>query len=139
MSHPAPARYAVPASLLWFGLFGAPLLWSVQELVGYATTAHRCYPASVPLSGTSPGGAWVLALAVTILALLVSLAAGGTALHAWRRSAHERAAGDEEASLLEVGEGRTRFMAFGGLLLSGLFLIAVIFSGIGLLFVSRCG
>jgi hypothetical protein len=41
--------------------------------------------------------------------------------------------------VLEVGEGRTRFMAYGGLLLSGLFLIAVLFSGISLVVLPHCG
>jgi hypothetical protein len=139
MTHPAPARGRVSDALLWIGLFAAPALWSIQQLLGYSVLAHRCFPATVPLDGRSPGGPWVLALVVTIIAIVVSLAAGGVSLRAWRRSSAERAAGNEEASLLEVGEGRTRFMAYGGLLLSGLFLVAVLFSGISLLVLPHCG
>jgi hypothetical protein len=139
MTHPAPARGRVSDALLWIGLFAAPALWSVQQILGYAVLAHRCFPSTVPLDGGSPGGSWVLALVVTIVAVIVSLAAGGASLRTWRRSSAERAAGHEEASLLEIGEGRTRFMAYGGLLLSGMFLIAVIFSGISLLVLPHCG
>jgi hypothetical protein len=42
-------------------------------------------------------------------------------------------------AVLEIGEGRTRFLALSGMLASGLFFAAVVFNVIGLIFVPPCG
>src|SRR5690348_9259343 len=111
---PAPATAGMPA--LWFGLFGAAAAWSVQELVSYALLAHACYPSRDPLATPATSAAWPLAVVVSLAALLVGTAAVLTALRIWR--------GGAEAPQIEarVGEGRVRFMALSGILVSSIFL-----------------
>lgn len=141
MSHPAPARSEIRESLLWLGLFGAPVLWSLQLLANYAAIAHGCSPAPDGHAALSVGGLRAAVWMVTVVAAAGAAAAGLAAWRAWQRTKGERAAPNAEAheSLREIGEGRTRFMAFLGLLSSGLFLIAVLFSALSLVLVPGCG
>lgn len=135
-SHPAPARSTVRPVLLWFGLFGGPAAWTVQLLVNYTVTAHFCYPKSIPLAEPSFDGMWTIAVVVNGLMLLSTIAAGATAIASWRTARHEMA-GSHNA-LLEDGTGRTRFMAYAGMLVSGLFLFALIMSAMPLFIVPAC-
>ena len=136
-THPAPARHAVGLGALWFGLFGAPLAWSIQELAGYALIAHACYPAWQPRAALPAGGVWTLALAVSLTMLLVGLAGGFTAYRSWRRTRHEHAS--PEAHQLEVGEDRARFMAISGIIVSAIFLFNLLMNAVTLFVVPACG
>jgi hypothetical protein len=135
--HPAPRRHLASLAALWFGFFGAPLAWSVQELVNTPVVGHACFPRSEPLHAPVFGGTVALALAVSAVTALVALAALLTALRTWRsvRLGHDR----EESALLEVGEGRTRFMALAGILLGAVFLLGIVMHAIPILLVPPCG
>lgn len=125
--HPAPERARVSRLALWTGIFGGPFWWTVQLLVGYGLVAHNCYPAAVPrprpvFEGTRAAVVWVSALA-----LAGTLGAGLVAVRSWRATRGEKDGGTQEAThLLHNAEGRTRFMAMGGLIMSGLFLFGVV-------------
>jgi hypothetical protein len=136
-AHPAPAEHRVALAALWFGLFGAPVIWSIQLMLNYALVAHACYPASEPLSAPVFGGLRTTVLATSAVALVIALAAGATAWQSWRATRQEHRGGEE--ALLEVGEGRTRFMALAGMLVSGLFLLGVIMNSIPLFIMQPCG
>lgn len=135
-SHPAPSRHAVRLRALWFGLFGGPVFWSLQLLVNYAVTAHFCYPKYLPLSAPTYGGMWAIAVAVNGLTVLGTLGAGATAIASWRTVRDEITG--RHHGLLEDGTGRTRFMAYAGMLTSGLFLFAILMSGMSLFIVPAC-
>lgn len=125
MSEPSSrAAPRVATGLLWFGLFGAALAWSLQELLAYAVVAHACYPDWRPRYVPVTAGTWTLALAVAI----VTAAIGGLALAAAWRSWGRAASRSREAAErdLQIGEGRVRFMAFGGLLVGGMVMFAVL-------------
>lgn len=125
MTHPAPARHAVRPAALWFGLFAAPLFWSVQELVSYTVIAHACYPQDVSRTVPALPSAAAIAVVVGAVAFGVAIAAGLTAFRVWRATHAEYEEGDGNGRLFNTGEGRTRFMAFAGLLLSLVFLLAI--------------
>lgn len=136
MAHPAPRRGIVSLPTLWFGIFGAPAAWAVELITGYSLIAHYCYPRDVPLN-TSPYGALrVTGMIVCIVLVLVGIAALVTAVRSWRETRHGHDA--EHHELLEVGEGRVRFMAFGGILLSTMFLFALIMSALPVFTNSLC-
>lgn len=135
--HPAPGRHQVGLGALWFGLFGAPVAWSIQELVSYAVVAHACYPNLQPQPTQSISGAWSIALIVSLLTLLIGLAAGVTAYRSWANSREER--GNPEHHPLEHGEGRTRFMALSGLIVSSIFLLNLVMNAAVLFLVPACG
>lgn len=135
-AHPAPRRGIVPLPTLWFGIFGAPVAWALELISGYSLIAHYCYPRDVPLS-TSPYGALRLTgMIVCIVLVLVGVAALFTSIHSWREMRHGHDA--EHHEVLEVGEGRARFMAFGGVLLSTMFLFALIMSALPVFTNSLC-
>lgn len=136
-AHPAPAAHAVADAALWFGLFGAPAAWSLQLLFNYAMVAHSCYPADNPRSTPLSGSVWSLVLVAGVVAAGLALGAGATAWRTWRGTRKERE-GDHGA-LLETGEGRTRFMAVAGLLLSGVFLYGIVLNLVPLFLVPPCG
>jgi hypothetical protein len=131
--HPAPARSQVRSSVLWFGLFGGPVAWSVQTLVNLPVASHACYPRLFPLNAPAIGGLRGIVFLVSLLAVIVTLAATASALRAWRftRHEHQQSSGKAnknrpEASALETGEGRTRFMAVAGLLTSITFVLVTL-------------
>jgi len=136
MTHPSPARHQVSLAALWFGLLAAPVVWSLQILVLYPVVAHGCFPRDHPLSlpvfSVAP-----IVLLVSIAALVVAAAAGLVALKNWRTTREEHYSG--QGHLLETGEGRSRFMALGGLLLSGLFFFGIMLNGLPFLLLGPCG
>lgn len=136
-SHPAPARHRVALPALWFGLFGAPVAWTLQELASTAIVGHSCYPSWQPLTFPSIAGTWVIALVVSILTLALGVAAALTAWRSWQRTRplHDTAA-ERQA---DVGEGRARFMALSGLILSGMVLYNMVLNLIVLFIVPACG
>ena len=135
-AHPAPARHAVRLAALWFGLFGAPVVWSIQLMTNYALVAHGCFPATEPRSTPLFGGLWTVALVVSLAALVVAVAALLVARRSWLATREEHHGGRE--ALLEVGEGRTRFMAYAGMLVSALFVLGVVMATIPLFILSPC-
>lgn len=127
--HPAPERARVSSPALWFGLLGGPVAWSVQTLINLVVAAHGCFPQLEPI-GSPVTPIRGIAFVVSLLAVIVCLAATAVAARSWTRTRHEQheAAGRggshaPAAALLETGEGRTRFMALAGVLTSVTFLI----------------
>lgn len=135
--HPAPRAGTVPISRLWLGIFGGPAAWAAQTIIDYALVSHFCYPDDAPLAAPSfhaVRGMSVLVSAVMLLVVLLSLV---TAYRSWSATRHGHE--NEHHELLEVGEGRARFMAFAGLLLSLVFLFAVVMNALPLLMRTVCG
>jgi uncharacterized membrane protein len=106
-------------------------------VINAALVSHSCFPKSEPLSTPLAGSMWGVALLASIVAAVIALVAGATAWRSWRRTREEHH-GDEE-TLLEVGEGRTRFMAVAGMLLSTVFLFGIIMNALPLFLVPPCG
>jgi hypothetical protein len=136
VDHPAPHRAAVGRNALWFGLFGGPFFWSAQLIVTYTLAAHACFPQRQPLIRASSPAAWIAACAVIVIAFIGCIAALVTSTANWRATRTEKSGAD--AALLEAGEGRTRFMAYAGILLSALFTGGVVLSALAVLLVPVC-
>ncbi len=126
----------VSPSVLLYGVFGAPLAWSVQELYGYAGMAHGCFPRRTPVAVLTSGGWWWSTLGVGLLAVAVALGALLVSIRAWRATRGEKAGQETEA--LEIGEGRTRFMGMAGILVSALFMLAILLTGAALVGLPPC-
>jgi hypothetical protein len=137
VSHPAPARHEVALAALWIGLFGAAAAWSVQELVGYAVISHACYPSWRPFRLPTAAGTWGVTVAISLALLALGVVGLGVAYRSWART---RAPHDDSLRhQTEVGEGRARFMALGGLLLSGMVLFNMVMNAIVLFLIPPCG
>jgi hypothetical protein len=135
--HPAPHRHLVPAWTVWFGLVMPPLAWAMQLAVNVSMFGHGCYPNDVPLAEPLWPNLRAIALAIEVLAALGCVVAGGLTVRNWRRTRHEKAGSEEH--LLGGGDGRTRFLAMVGMLLSALFLFAIVLSTLNLTAVRACG
>ena len=132
-SHPAPHRERIGKGTLAFGLFAAPLAWAVQLTASYAVTGVTCNGARYALS--APALHTALAT-VDAVALAVAVAAFVVAWFGWRAT-REEAAGSAH-HLLEVGEGRTRFLAVCGMMASAGFTLALVLATVGIAVVPTC-
>jgi hypothetical protein len=134
---PAPAIRAVAPPVLWFGLFGAPAVWSLQLLTTYALVAHGCYPDAEPMTIPVVPGLRTLVLGAGAAALAVAIFAGSLAWRSWRAAQYEHQG--EHEGLLEAGEGRIRFMALAGMLLSAVFVLGIVMNIVPVLLLRPCG
>jgi hypothetical protein len=136
VSHPAPERARVPAWRLLTGLVLAPTVWAIQILASYGLTSLACFPRYAPLEGTKVPGMSVIVLIGSLLALALAAVALWAAITSWRRTRGEGGGGRDGAA--DVGEGRTRFLALCGLIISALFSAAIVWEAIVAIFLPHC-
>jgi hypothetical protein len=136
--HPSPHRGRVGLGALLFGLFGGPAAWAVQVIVNYALASHSCFLGSIPRSGAPPGwtATWLALLLINIAALAVALAAAEMSRRQWRATRSEQPGSSD--TLLQVGEGRTRFLAMCGMIFNLGFLVAIVSDTVAILVVPGC-
>ena len=139
--HRAGARLPVPGRALWFGLLGAPAAWSLHVLGATALNSTACIaplPSRAPTGlrlGSAPG---VVLLGMTGLALLIAVLALLTALISWEKARSRPGELGETGELLEIGEGRTSFMALSGVLLGALFTCVLIANAVAIVAIPQC-
>lgn len=136
LPRPAPPQARRSLAILLFGLFGAPIAWSLQEIAGYAMTAEACFPNDRPLPFPDPHIPWDRegALAINILALFIAAAATWTAWSTWR---HEQGPRTQEG-LVATRSQRVCFMALSGLIVGVDLLVAILFNTAALIGVPQC-
>ena len=134
--HPSPRQHRVKLWALLFGLTGGPGAWLVASLASVILAQEACYPHATPLSTPAFGGVHPTLIALEVIAIAVTIISGAVSYDCWIRTRAEHPA--RVQSLLEIGEGRSRFMAMGGMLTSGGFLIAILFAFPGIAFVPVC-
>ncbi len=112
------------AALLWFGLLGAPAAWVLHLVLGYGLQEADCS------AGASHWGlsSHPLEIAVTAVAAAIGLAAACAAGWSWRQV--DRGSADPK--------GRVGFMAFGGIIVSLLFLAIIGVGGVGAVYLHPC-
>jgi hypothetical protein len=135
--HPAPHRHEVSLFALGFGLAAAPLAWAAQTIIGYALSSHACFPGDTPRTAPLYAGAGQIALAINLIAIMVAAVAWAAAYRSWQATRDEN--DGQLHRLVEIGEGRTRFLALCGVLTSLGFLVAMIFASVAILLVPLCG
>ncbi len=116
---PAPPTGLVP---LWFTLLGGHAAWTLHLLLSYFLVSLACLPGpDFQLFGR---GGYLLLIALLTVAT-TGLALGATIIgwHAWRRNGADNWPG---------------FLAFVGMLLSGLFLATIIMQTAPLFFLDLC-
>jgi hypothetical protein len=137
VGHPAPARERIGLWVLFFGLGGAPLAWAVQLVAISSIASVACIAGDGP-KATPPGAPW--ADAVLIAVNLAALVAAAVALAmSWRnldRTGHELA--HSPSRLMEAGEGRSRFLSVWGIWTGILFMLAIAFNTLSVLWAGLC-
>ena len=106
---------------IWYALLVPPTAWAKQEWLGWFFGQRTCSTLE------PPAVRWIL-LAVSVAALVATLVGVGRGWRAWQASDGDGAHRD-----------RVDFMAFGGLLVSGIFAIAIVWGGLATAFLSDCG
>jgi hypothetical protein len=125
-SHPAPHRHVVDFWILVAAGSAAPIFWLGQLILGFLVSAQVCYGGPEPTevaSGAALRGAFY---AFDAVALIAGLAGAAVSYICWRSVRNEKPGGENYA--LQAGEGRTRFLALWGMLSSGIFLGAIVFT-----------
>ena len=138
--HAAPRRHKVALPLLAFGLFGGALAWALQLISNYALMAHFCYPDDTPIAAPTFGGVRALSIVISAVLLVVAVLALAVAIHSWTVTRDEARVKHTSAhhETAEVGEGRTRFLAMAGILVSGIFVYGVLMAGVPLISMPIC-
>lgn len=138
--HPSPHKHRTTVSALIFGFAGGPLAWTVQLLTSYALTSYACYPGPLPRNALPPG--WgLLSPGLTLLDVAtfgVTLAALWVSLRVYARTQSEVEGQGNTADLLEIGQGRSRFIAFSGVITSAAFAVVIVFTTMSLYLVPPC-
>lgn len=138
-AHPAPHRERVGLGTITLVTLAPPLAWSVHLFTNYAFSSHACYPAGVPLLNPVAGFDWVqwLLIAVDLASIAACIVCALLAYRNWTISARELE--ETRAPLIEIGEGRTRFLSIWGVIIGLGFTLAIIFDFVGLWIVPICG
>jgi hypothetical protein len=132
-----PGRKPPGVVKLFAGMVLAPLAWALQVLVGYGLAAYACYPTdralAKPLWPQLRGMLW----GVSLLLWLLLLCGCAIAWSNWNATSVQSSLGADR--VVQAGDGRRRFMALCGVIVSGLFAVVLLFTGIGILWVPSCG
>jgi hypothetical protein len=137
-SHPSPHRDRVSLAARFFGLMAGPAAWFGQLVANYALSSVACYPNDLPRVHAAPlwHSAWGILLVINILGMLLALAASFVSWRKWGTTHAEHPG--PTSHLLEVGEGRTRFISFVGMMAGLGFFAAILFDTVALFLVPPC-
>ena len=132
IGHPAPHRDRVHQHLLALSLLLAPIAWSLQLLMSFGFSSYACRPERMASASWLH---WLLPTA-NVLGLLAAALAIALAVSSLRetRGEHE----DQAGSMLDAGEGRTRFLALWGLWMGVVFLLAIAFNTLSAWWAGLC-
>lgn len=136
----APQGGGAWRGLLLYGLLVPPLVWAVELELNYGLASHACFPSQAPRVSFLPGWEriWAVLLVVNLVCVAVcaiGLLASG---YSWRRLRNERPVEGEVGGVVYPSEERLRSFAVAGLLVSGLFTIAILFNTLYLWALSTC-
>jgi len=136
--HPAPHRDKLSGWTASVLLYTGPLAWLLQICVGEMMTSWPCFPDSDRRAAPIAGYEWTWTAAIVLL-VLCAVAACTTGVLAWRKFREvrgEREGGHED--LLEIGHGRTRFVALWAAYLGLGFAFATLLTLIAFALVPPC-
>jgi len=136
--HPAPKSESMGLAESFFAVFAGPLAWFVQLTAGFALATQPCFSggdahAPTPAAGWTHTAMVALVAACCMVALLASL----VSWWAYQRTGDE--GGGNHRHLLDVGTGRTRFLALWGVILGGGSAVVTLFTAVALVVLPRCG
>jgi hypothetical protein len=124
--HTAHEREPVPPGRLWYGVFAAPAAWIAQGAFGWLAGSRICTSMTV--------GAVRTTVALLSIGMLVIAISGLVVAHGnWKRSS------DAPHPTAVSGWDRVEFMSAAGVLLGVMFIIAIVWAGLGSALLDRCG
>ena len=120
----------------WFHILGGPVLWSAHFLASYAWVEFACRVRLLVFHSTILGLtvlSWSF-LILTFIAVLATLYIGWSAYRSWRQLKGTQQTNELDSWRVES----RRFMAMSGILLSALFSLVILFSGLPALVLAPC-
>jgi hypothetical protein len=136
--HPAPKRQAIGLHETLFALFGGPIAWFIQMNAGFALASQPCFQDGLRLVEPTAASdrSWGMMIALIVIAFAVAIASAALSWRVYARTEDE-AKGDHR-HLMEVGAGRTRFLALWGILLGAGSAVATLLTAAGVFVLPRC-
>ena len=133
-------RSAARHRLLLYGLLVPPFVWAVELYLNFGLASHACFPEVSPRASFLAGWdrIWIVLLVVNIVSAAIcaiGLLASG---YSWRRLRNERPVAQEVGGAPYPSQGRLTSFAVSGLMVSGLFTLAILFNTISLWALSTC-
>jgi hypothetical protein len=141
--HPAPERNRAGLATLFFGLLAGPIAWAARLLFNYGIATHSCFPGSTPMIGAARQWVRITFISIDAAAIVIAGSAALVSYRAWNRK-RRTVSGDIEApeqawELIQIGEGRTRFLAIWGMMTGVGFALALVFDLMSPWVVPLCG
>jgi hypothetical protein len=119
----------------WFAILGGAIAWALHFVITYAISEVACRSGRLDVVLLGQPGPDLFANAATLLAAATAFGAATVAFGLAPdrvRADPVDAAGEREAL------GRLRFIAYGGVIINGFFLIATIMGGLPYFFLQAC-
>lgn len=117
---------------LWFGLLGGAVAWAAHLLLSYLLVEITCATSLPGFTLLGFNGSAVMLLALTLLSVLVALAAALVAYQDWRRF-------KGSARGAQMLRNASSDLSLIGFLLSGLFVLIILIEGLPIFFLRACG
>lgn len=130
--HPGPGVVR-----LFAGMVIAPLAWALQVLIGYSVAAYACYPTDVALVEPLWPHLRLIVGSISVVLWIVLLVGCAIAWANWKATRPHSDVTPHR--IMQSGDGRPRFMALCGVVVSGLFAVVLLFTSVGILWVPTCG
>ncbi len=127
VSHPSPLRGSLARWRVLVGLLLAPGAYATQVVASYVIAAQSCSMADESN---------LLLVAVNLVALAAILFGLAIAIGNYRRTRGEASGGQSDTQ--DIGDGRSRFLAYCALCSSSIFGLAVIIQLTSILVLHRC-
>lgn len=134
MTSTTSATYSGQLRSLWFGLLAGPIVWTIYFLLGYGLIESVCKLGLLESRILGLATVSTVIVGLTVLALLITLYAGFLAYRNWQRIKDDELDGSQS----DRPEENSRFMALAGLLLSGLFSLTILLTGVPAFILPPC-
>ncbi|RKF12664.1 hypothetical protein D6850_17040 [Roseovarius spongiae] len=137
IGHPAPGRHKVGDWLLVFSFLLAPTVWALQLAAIASLSGLACLAPGGEATGlTSLTWAGPAIRWINVAALVLGIA--GTVLTMVNMRRSHQAADPPEGGAISAGEGRVHWMAFGGLFVALVSVVAIIANSIPIFWGGMC-
>ena len=119
---------SIPPLWLWLGALGGPIAFALDRLASIVLVSEGCGTGGSRILGLTTSQ--MLVAIITVVTALIAVAAGLVSWRIWRHTGRP----EDETSVGNIA--RVPFWALGGLILSAIFLAAIVETGVTALAVS---
>jgi hypothetical protein len=135
ISRHGAAPRQVGATVLLLALAAGPLAWALHLVLNYAFASQVCFPGPTPRqNGAGLGWLWPLLIAIDLIGIAACALAALLSWRNWREAPRDLPLDRE----IEIGEGRSRFLASWGMFTGVLLALAIVFDFVGLWVLPLC-